>query len=68
MASRNVTTITILARLLAAMVGLAIVPLAAAFLVLCIALFVLAMLVTIIWWVITGEWLITDSSEVADDN
>lgn len=64
MASRNVTT-TFLARLLASIVGLLLVPLATAFLVLCIALFVVVMIVTIIWWIITGEWLIADSSEVS---
>lgn len=67
MASRNVTP-PFLARLLAAVVGLAIVPLMLAFLVLCIALLVLAGITSVLWWVITGEWLITDSSEVADDN
>ena len=66
MASRNVTTI--LTRLLAAIAGLAIVPLMLAFFVLCIAIFILAMFASMLWWVITGEWLITDSSEVADDN
>lgn len=70
MASRNVTIAktTFLTRLLAAIVGLAIAPLTLVFFVLCIALFALAMITSVLWWVITGEWLITDSSEVADDN
>ena len=67
MASRNVIP-AILIRLLAAVVGLAIVPLTLTFFVLCLALFALAMLVSILWWVITGEWLITDSNEVTNDN
>lgn len=70
MASRNVTTTIakILTRLLAAVAGLAIVPLMLTFFVLCIALAVIAMPIVTVWWILTGEWLIADSSEVADDN
>lgn len=67
MASRNVTP-PFLTRLLAAVAGLAIVPLMLTFFILCIAILILAVIVTVLWWIITGEWLIADSREVADDN
>lgn len=70
MATRSITIAktTFITRLLTAIVGLAIVPLTTAFIALCIALAVVVMIVAILWWVITGEWIIADSSEVADDN
>lgn len=69
MASRNVTKtiVGILTRLLVAVVGLAIVPLILVFFILYIASAVVALFIDTLWWVITGEWLIAYSSEVADD-